>query len=45
MMDESFEELSRDMVLPVPESVPEKPQALSKNMSLDIPLIITSLPI
>ena len=27
MMDESFEELSRDQVLPVPEMIPEKPQA------------------
>jgi hypothetical protein len=45
MMDESFEELSRDLVLPVPESIPEKPQAQSKNLSLDIPLVITSLPI
>ena len=45
MMDESFEELSRDLVLPVPESIPEKPQALSKKVSIDIPLMITSLPL
>ena len=47
MMDESFEELSRELVLPVPETIPEKPLA-SKQTSVDInmkPLMITSLPL
>jgi hypothetical protein len=34
--DESFEELSREYVLPVPEQVPEKPMVASKNTSVDL---------
>ena len=48
VMDESFEERSRESeFVPVPELIPEKPLAPSKNQSIDamIPLIISSLPI
>jgi hypothetical protein len=47
ILDESFEELSREYVLPIPEQVPEKPMVPSKNSSVDImmPLIITNTPV
>jgi hypothetical protein len=46
-MDESFEEPSLALVLPIPEIVPEKPMEESKNSPVEkmMPHIINNIPI